>query len=128
MKDRPDRSARWQILDARGRNVLPKAMLNQDGTAERTKSVWNGNIDAVERYNEPGKFTAFFGFEYTLMQAATTCTATSLMTGRIVRTVVPLDPTYKATPDEIWSYMEAYEARQVGGCSRYRTIRTCRTA
>lgn len=105
-----------EILDARGRNALPKAMLNQDGTAERTKSVWNGNIDTVERYNEPGKFTAFFGFEYTLMQGGNNLHRNIIFRDGPdrVRTVVPIDPTYKATPDEIWNYMEAYE-KATGG-------------
>jgi hypothetical protein len=31
-----------------------------------------------------------------------------------VKTVAPIDPTYKATPDEIWNYMEAYE-KATGG-------------
>ena len=105
-----------EILDARGRNALPKAMLNPDGAAERTKSVWNSNIDTVERYNEPGKFTAFFGFEYTLMQGGNNLHRNIIFRDGPdrVRTVVPLDPTYKATPDEIWSYMEAYE-KATGG-------------
>jgi len=105
-----------EILDARGRNELPEAMLNQDGTAERTKDVWNANVDAVERYNEPGKFTAFHGFEYTLMQGGNNLHRNIIFRDGEdkVRTVVPIDPTYKATPDEIWNYMEAYE-KATGG-------------
>lgn len=105
-----------EILDARGRNALPNAMINQDGTAERTKTVWNDSIDTVERYNEPGKFTAFFGFEYTLMQGGNNLHRNIIFRDGPdrVRTVVPIDPTYKATPDEIWNYMEAYE-KSTGG-------------
>ena len=105
-----------EILDARGRNDLPEAMLNADGTAERTKDVWNANVDAVERYNEPGKFTAFHGFEYTLMQGGNNLHRNIIFRDGEdkVRTVVPIDPTYKATPDEIWNYMEAYE-KATGG-------------
>jgi hypothetical protein len=118
MNDGPAQSQRAmaEILDARGRNDLPEAMLNQSGTAERTKTVWNGNADAVERYNEPGKFTAFHGFEYTLMQGGNNLHRNIIFRdgGDKVRTVVPIDPTYKATPDEIWNYMEAYE-KATGG-------------
>jgi hypothetical protein len=105
-----------EILDARGRNALPEAMLNQDGTAKRTKEVWNSNVDAVERYNEPGKFTAFHGFEYTLMQGGNNLHRNIIFRDGEdkVRTVVPIDPTYKATPNEIWDYMDAYE-KSTGG-------------
>ncbi|WP_017667031.1 DUF3604 domain-containing protein [Sandarakinorhabdus sp. AAP62] len=118
MNDGPAGSQRAmaEILDARGRNALPEAMLNQDGTADRTKKVWNANVDAVERYNEPGKFTAFHGFEYTLMQGGNNLHRNIIFRDDEdkVRTVVPIDPTYKATPDEIWNYMDAYE-KATGG-------------
>lgn len=105
-----------EILDARGRNAVPEAMLNADGAAKRTKEVWNANVDAVERYNEPGKFTAFHGFEYTLMQGGNNLHRNIIFRDGEdrVRTVVPIDPTYKATPDEIWNYMDAYE-KSTGG-------------
>ena len=105
-----------EILDARGRNAVPEAMLNADGAAKRTKKVWNANVDAVERYNEPGTFTAFHGFEYTLMQGGNNLHRNIIFRDGEdkVRTVVPIDPTYKATPDEIWNYMDAYE-KSTGG-------------
>jgi len=105
-----------EILDARGRNALPEAMLNQADAAERTKSVWKSNMETVEEYNEPGKFTAFHGFEYTLMQGGNNLHRNVIFRDGAdkVKTVAPIDPTYKATPDEIWNYMEAYE-KATGG-------------
>jgi len=118
MHEGPEGSQRAmaEILDARGRNALPEAMLNQADTAERTKSVWNDHIDTVERYNEPGKFTAFFGFEYTLMQGGNNLHRNVVFRDGPdkVRTIAPIDPTYKETPDEIWAFMEGYE-KATGG-------------
>ncbi len=105
-----------ELLDARGRNDLPEAMLNAGDAAERTKSVWKSNMKTVESYNEPGKFTAFHGFEYTLMQGGNNLHRNVIFRDGSdkVGTVTPIDPTYKATPDEIWNYMEAYE-KATGG-------------
>jgi Protein of unknown function (DUF3604) len=105
-----------EMLDARGRNAIPPAMMDPEGGAERNEKVWNSNIDAVERYNEPGKFTAFHGFEYTLMQGGNNLHRNIIFRDGEdkVRSVVPIDPTYKATPDEIWNYMDAYE-KATGG-------------
>ncbi|HMT47634.1 MAG: hypothetical protein RL702_2277 [Pseudomonadota bacterium] len=118
MHEGPEGSQRAmaEILDARGRNALPQAMLNQADAAKRTRKVWNEQIDTVERYNEPGRFTAFFGFEYTLMQGGNNLHRNVIFRDGPdkVRTVAPIDPTYKATPDEIWAYMEAYE-KATGG-------------
>ena len=118
MHEGPEGSQRAmaEILDARGRNDLPEAMLNQADAAKRTRSVWNDHIDTVERYNEPGKFTAFLGFEYTLMQGGNNLHRNVIFRDGPdkVRTVAPIDPTYKETPEEIWDYMEAYE-KATGG-------------
>ena len=118
MHEGPEGSQRAmaEILDARGRNALPKAMLNQDDTAERTKSVWKANMETIEDYNEPGKFSAFHGFEYTLMQGGNNLHRNVIFRDGSdkVGKISPIDPTYKATPDEIWNFMEAYE-KSTGG-------------
>lgn len=118
MNEGPAQSQRAmaEMLDARGRNAIPPAMMNPKGARERTHDVWNANIDAVEANNEPGKFTAFFGFEYTLMQGGNNLHRNLIFRDGPdrVRTVVPIDPTYKTTPDAIWNYMEAYE-KATGG-------------
>ena len=59
--------ATGEILRARGENKLPAGLNDPAEGAKRTRKIWDDNIDTVERYNEPGKFTAFIGFEYTLM-------------------------------------------------------------
>lgn len=105
-----------ELLDARGHNDLPPAMMDADAAAERTQSIWKDHLKIVERYNEPGKFTAFAGFEYTLMQGGNNLHRNVIFRDGIdkVGKVAPIDPTYKTTPDEIWNYMEAYE-KNTGG-------------
>ena len=118
MHEGPEGSQRAmaELLDARGRNDLPEAMLNQSDSVERTKSVWKSNMETIEEYNEPGKFTAFHGFEYTLMQGGNNLHRNVIFRDGAdkVGKISPLDPTYKATPDEIWNFMEAYE-KSTGG-------------
>ena len=44
--------------------------------AKAYAGVWESIIDAAERYNEPGRFTAFIGFEWTsLIKWQQSCTA-----------------------------------------------------
>ena len=60
--------ATGEMLQARANNTMPAGLNDPAKAVARTRKIWDDNIDTVERYNEPGKFTAFIGFEYTLMQ------------------------------------------------------------
>ena len=47
-------------LIATANSNIPKADLV---TSDLRQSVWSDIVDAAERHNEPGKFTAFIGWE-----------------------------------------------------------------
>ena len=105
-----------EILAARGRNELPAAFTNPKDGEERTHKIWNESLKAVESYNEPGKFTAFFGFEYTLMQGGNNLHRNVIFRDGIDRVsqVDPLDPSSELWPDKLWDYMDSYE-KKTGG-------------
>lgn len=79
-------------------------------------SAWHLNNAAAEKYNEPGRFTAFIGFEWTSMPKG----------NNLHRVVVFRDGADKANrtlpfsqydspnPEDLWKYMAAYE-KETGG-------------
>ena len=116
----PEQSLRAtaELIDARAHNNLPKAMTdNPEEQVKRTRSIWNDHINTVERYNEPGKFTAMLGFEFTLMDGGKNLHRNVIFRdgGERVRTVVPLGAWGQtASTDALWNYMDAYE-KHTGG-------------
>jgi hypothetical protein len=56
-----------EIIDRAARNDLPAGMRDPEANEEGTRSIWKSSAETVERYNRPGKFTAFHGFEWTSM-------------------------------------------------------------
>ena len=106
-----------EMIDARAHNTLPPAMTDDATAAKRTRSIWNDHIDTVERYNEPGKFTAMLGFEFTLMDGGKNLHRNVIFRdGKArVKTVVPLGAWgATASTDALWNYMDAYE-KHTGG-------------
>lgn len=106
-----------EIIDARAHNKIPAAMADDKAAADRNKKIWNAHIDTVEEYNQPGKFTAMLGFEFTLMDGGRNLHRNVIFRdGKDkVSTVVPLGAWgATASTDALWNYMDAYE-KDTGG-------------
>ena len=105
-----------EMLDARAHGKLPAGLNDPAKGAERTHKVWSESLATVDNYNQPGKFTAFFGFEYTLMQGGNNLHRNVIFRDGIdkVSQVDPLDPSSELWPDKLWDYMDAYQAKTGG--------------
>jgi hypothetical protein len=78
------------------------------------RSVWDRQIAFADKYNEPGRFTALIGFEWTSI-------ATNEAPGNLHRVVifkdgrdkvsrvVPFSAFDSADPEGLWEYMQGYE-------------------
>ena len=105
-----------ELIDRFSQRTLPAAMTDPKANAERTADVWTEHTSIVERYNKPGKFTAFMGFEYTL-----TPNGDNLHRVVILRDgkdkadkVIPYTSLVGTTADMLWDYMDGYE-KTTGG-------------
>ena len=69
MHEGPEGSQRAmaELIDRAARNDLPEAMRDPEANEDGTRTVWKSSAELVENYNQPGKFTAFHGFEWTSM-------------------------------------------------------------
>jgi len=105
-----------EILDARAHGKMPPGLNDPAKAQARTHKIWNEGLKTVESYNEPGKFTAFFGFEYTLMQGGNNLHRNVIFRDGIdrVNKVDPLSDAGQDWPDALWDYMDAYE-KTTGG-------------
>jgi hypothetical protein len=105
-----------EFIAAAQNGTLPAALSNQERVQQTTRRVWDNQLDAVERYNEPGKFTAMIGFEYSLQIRGDSMHRNVIFRDGPdkARMVLPLDTAGKTGPEPLWDYMEAYAAATGG--------------
>lgn len=105
-----------ELIDAKAKGTLPPEILNPKAAEDMLRKDWLSHIAAVERYNEPGKFTAFVGFEYTLMDEGRNLHRNVMFrdSGNKAATVLPLASFGTVVPDGLWDYMDAYAAKTGG--------------
>ena len=113
MHEGPDGSQRAmaELIDRVARNDLPEAMRPSEESAARQKKIWTAHTDVVERYNQPGKFTAFMGFEYTLMPGGNNLHRVVMFRGdkKAADQVMPYSSITGTRTEMLWDYMDNYE-------------------
>ncbi|TFG98324.1 MAG: DUF3604 domain-containing protein, partial [Myxococcales bacterium] len=111
--------AALEIIDAFSRGTFPKALMYLPGS-EAYRSTWQQIIAAAEKYNEPGRFTAFIGYEWT----------SQVPPGNNLHRVVlyrdggdkaiqtepftTYPPTGSTTPEDLWKALGIYESKSGG--------------
>ncbi|MEZ4356165.1 MAG: DUF3604 domain-containing protein [Myxococcota bacterium] len=80
------------------------------------KTVWGRVVENAERWNEPGRFTAFIGYEWTATPGGKNLHRNVLLAdgAERARQVVPTSSLDDPRPESLWDWMVDYE-RQTGG-------------
>lgn len=107
-----------ELIKQFSQGTLPPE-LNYDPQSAGYKNSWNNIIDSAEKYNEPGKFTAFIGYEWTsLIKGANMHRVVIYRDGEEKgRQMVPYTttPPYGSpNPIDLWKWMQTYEDKTQG--------------
>ena len=97
----------------------PEMIANYSPGARRYSTIWDDVIDAAEEFNEPHKFTAFIGFEWTSLVKGGNMHRNVIFrdNGDRARLVVPYTtqaPIGSTDPLDLYKYLEAYEEKTNG--------------
>lgn len=79
-------------------------------------TVWNEMTQMAERHNEPGKFTAFTGYEWTSMVDGDNLHRVVIFRDgpEVTRNIVPISSIDSTDPEYLWAQLAAYE-KETGG-------------
>ena len=107
-----------EIIQAFSQNSFPEKLLSQPGT-DAYRAAWEKTIEAAEKYNDPGQFTAFIGYEWTSNKGGDNRHRVLIYRDGADRasqmepftTLPPL-----GSPDEskLWEWMAGYEGKTGG--------------
>ncbi|MHC5065223.1 MAG: DUF3604 domain-containing protein [Planctomycetota bacterium] len=107
-----------EIIVAFSKNEFPPALAMTPGKPS-FRSAWEVTIDAAEKYNEPGKFTAFIGYEWTSNEKGNNLHRVVIFRDDAHKAsmVVPyttLPPLGSPNPVDLWKWMNAYQDKSGG--------------
>ncbi len=79
-------------------------------------SAWTEVIDAAERHNAPGAFTAFIGYEWTSWPGGSNLHRVVVYRDGAdrVRRTLPFSSFESDDPEDLWSYLASYEEKTGG--------------
>lgn len=106
-----------ELIDGAAKGTLPASLTDPEAQEERTSDLWNAHGETIDEYNEPGKFTAFMGFEYTPMPGGDNLHRVVMFRdgSEMATKVLPYSSQgLNADPEKLWEYMAAYE-KETGG-------------
>jgi hypothetical protein len=110
--------AAGEIISAFSQGTFPEALQSVPGDAE-FRSTWEGIIGAAEKYNDPGRFTAFIGYEWTSTTGGynlhrVVILRDGAMRAGLVEPYTTLKPLGSDNPRDLWKWMAAYEDKTHG--------------
>jgi hypothetical protein len=107
-----------EVIDAFSSNTFPKALASLPGS-EAYRSAWETTVKAAEKYNEPGRFTAFIGFEWTSNTGGNNLHRVVVYRddasrGGQLEPYTTLKPFGSDNPRDLWKWMAGYEGKTGG--------------
>jgi len=106
-------AAMMELIAAQSNKKLPKLIMDP----KFAKSTWERATEIVEKYNEPGRFTALIGYEWTSNAGG----GDNLHRNVIYRDgrdkalmALPMTTFDSENPEDLWKWMDAWE-KKTGG-------------
>jgi hypothetical protein len=107
-----------EVIQAFSDNEFPEALASLPGTPAY-RSAWEEAIDAAEKYNDPGEFTAFIGYEWTSNTRGANLHRVVIFRddghrAGMVEPYTTLRPLGSDNPRDLWRQLQAYEDKTGG--------------
>ena len=105
-------AATMDIITSFSAGKIPRVLL-EDKFAQ---SVWDKYLKTAESFNEPGRFTAIIGYEWTSTEGGNNLHRNVLYRdgADLARRVLPYTTAASFNPEDLWKWMAGYEEKTGG--------------
>jgi len=103
----------YAIIKAVGDGTpLPEVLTNK----RLTQSIWEKNNAAAEKYNDPGRFTAFIGYEWSSNAGGNNLHRVVVYRDGSDKAnqMIPFSSFISENPEDLWKWMSQYEGKTGG--------------
>lgn len=107
-----------EVISRFSQGTFPKALESRPGTPAYL-SAWEVAMDAAEKYNDPGRFTAFIGYEWTSNTSGNNLHRVLIYRddrskASMTLPYSTLKPEGSDNPRDLWKWMSNYEQKSGG--------------
>jgi Protein of unknown function (DUF3604) len=118
IQDGKGADAAVEMIVAFSQGTFPKSLLSLPGTSAY-RQAWREIIAAADEANQPGRFTAFIGYEWTSNTGGNNLHRNVIFRddgtrARLVEPLITLKPLGSDNPRDLWKWMAAYEEKTGG--------------
>jgi Protein of unknown function (DUF3604) len=107
-----------ELIQAFAQDKFPKELASLPGTAVY-RNTWDDIINAAEAANDPGRFTAFIGYEWTSLDKGNNLHRVVIYRdnadrAKLLEPFTATPPLGSNNPVDLWKWMDEYEERTAG--------------
>jgi hypothetical protein len=105
-----------ELVSAQAQGKLPNPVTDPAIAGPLQKSVWETYTETAERFNDPGRFTAMIGYEWTSVPGGNNLHRNILFRGNKEKAdqVMPFTAWESEDPEKLWEWMANYETKTGG--------------
>ena len=105
-----------ELVSAQAQGTLPNPVTDPAIAGPLQKSVWETYTETAERFNDPGRFTAMIGYEWTSVPGGNNLHRNILFRGNKEKAdqVMPFTAWESEDPEKLWEWMANYETKTGG--------------
>ncbi len=105
-----------EIKDALANSKLPEPITNPETATPILRTAWQDYTKIAEKYNNPGKFTAMIGYEWTSVPGGNNMHRVVLFRDNKDKTdqILPFSAIQSEDPEKLWEFLSNYEEKTGG--------------